>query len=56
MERRNNKGPETPSHTKVLSKDSPAQVLGHKPELDTMSAEISPIWNKYVNQYSDGIV
>jgi hypothetical protein len=54
--RRHNTEPDTPSTTNVLFKDPPAQVLFHEPELDTMPAEISPVWKKYVNQYSDGIV
>jgi hypothetical protein len=54
LERRNNKEPDKPIPTKVLLKDPPAQVFGHEPELDTMSGEMSPVWNKYVNKYSAG--
>jgi hypothetical protein len=54
LERRDNKEPDTPNPTKVLFKDPPDQVLGLELELYTISKEMSPIWNKYLNQYSDG--
>jgi hypothetical protein len=50
LERINNTDLQTPSPTKVFFKDPPDQLLFHEPELDTSSAEMSPVWKKCVNQ------